>query len=74
MKPQDLKDVNDKIRRMIRKHLKANNETLTEFCRRAGLHQSQMWVYMNSKDPNKGMHTATLEKIGNALSRSNWRA
>ena len=67
MKATDLKDVNNKIRKMIRKHLKANDETLSDFCRRAKIHQSQMWVYMNSSDPKKGLHTTTLEKIGNAL-------
>ena len=67
MKPSDIKDVNNKVRRMIRKYLKANNETLSAFCRRAEIHQSQMWVYMNSKDPQKGLHTSTLEKIGNAM-------
>jgi len=67
MKPADIKDVNNKVRRMIRKYLKANNETLSAFCRRAEIHQSQMWVYLNSDDPKRGLHTNTLEKIAKAM-------
>ena len=41
--------------------------TLTAFAKATGIHQAQLWVYMNEKQ--KGLHTSTLEKIGNYLAK-----
>lgn len=67
MKASDLININDKVRQLIKAHLQANNMTLTAFAKATGIHQAQLWVYMNEKQ--KGLHTSTLEKIGDYLAK-----
>ena len=67
MENTDLINFNNQLRELILEHLDEQNITLTEFCRKAKLSQPQMWMFMNTKDPKKGLHTSTLEKIGDAM-------
>jgi lambda repressor-like predicted transcriptional regulator len=67
MKLTDLKNLNEKIRSEIKKHLKKEGITLHQFCKKVGVHQSQMWIYLYSDNKSAGLHSKTLEKIGNSL-------
>lgn len=64
---KQLCNVNSLTREMIKNHLLTENITLAKFSRDAELSQSQMWLYLNAENSNKGIHTTTLEKIGKYL-------
>ena len=69
MKAKDLKDLNKNVRLMIETFINDNdNMTLAKFSDEAGVHQSQLWMYLHSGDQKKGLHSSTLEKIGIYLS------
>lgn len=69
MKAKDLKDLNKNVRLMIETFINENdNMTLAKFSDEAGVHQSQLWMYLHSGDQKKGLHSSTLEKIGVYLS------
>jgi len=69
MKSEDLKELNENVKSMIQSHIDKNQITLTEFARNAKIHQSHLWEFMNTKDRKKGMHSSTLEKIGEFLNQ-----
>jgi predicted transcriptional regulator len=69
MKSEDLKELNANVKHMIQSHIDKNHITLTEFARNAKIHQSHLWEFMNTKDKKKGMHSSTLEKIGEFLTK-----
>ena len=72
MKAKDLKDINKNVRRMIKEHIDKNNMNLSQFAKESQVHQSQLWLYMNSNKAaglTKGLHTNTLEKIGRYLDK-----
>tara|TARA_R110000751_G_scaffold76140_1_gene153191 strand:+ start:7365 stop:7589 length:225 start_codon:yes stop_codon:yes gene_type:complete len=73
MKAKELKDLNKNVRVMIETFIKDNGMSLARFSDEAGVHQSQMWMYMNSGDPKKGLHSSTLEKIGIYLSAKSYK-
>jgi hypothetical protein len=49
------------VRNMIKNHL-ATGVTLYRFCADAGLHHSQIWMFLNHKE--KGLTSKALVKIG----------
>lgn len=68
MKVTDLKDINKSTRKMILDFMKLNNLTLNAFCKEAKLHQNQIWLYLYSGDEGKGVHSGTLQKLGEFMS------
>jgi hypothetical protein len=53
---------------MIVEAMTTNDLTLNQFAKNAGLHQNQLWLYLYSGTEKKGLHSYTLEKIGDYLS------
>ena len=70
MKAIDLKNLNANTRKMILDHLAITEMTLNAFARECGVHQNQLWLYLHSGDPNKGLHSTTMEKIGDYLHKN----
>lgn len=69
MKAKDLINLNNEVRQLIVQHLDRTGQTLNSFAREAGVHQNQLWMYLYSGEEKKGLHTSTLEKIGNYLAK-----
>jgi len=69
MTAKQLKNINNSVRKMINDHLTKTGTNLASFSKECGLHQSQMWMYLNDNDQKKGLHTSTLEKIGRYLDK-----
>ena len=68
MNAKDLKNINKTTRQMIVEAMTTNDLTLNQFAKNAGLHQNQLWLYLYSGTEKKGLHSYTLEKIGDYLS------
>jgi DNA-binding Xre family transcriptional regulator len=68
MTTNDLSNINSITRKLIRDYIVRNGITEAKFARDAGIHQNQLWLYLNSNNEKKGLHTTTLEKIGKFLS------
>jgi len=68
MNAKDLKNINKTTRQMIVEAMTKNDLTLNQFAENAGLHQNQLWLYLYSGTEKKGLHSYTLEKIGDYLS------
>jgi len=68
MTTNDLANINSITRKLIRDYIVRNGITEAKFARDAGIHQNQLWLYLNSNNEKKGLHTTTLEKIGKFLS------
>lgn len=64
MKAKDLANINEETRKMITEYISKHNITLNAFSKMAGVHQNQLWLYLYSGDPKKGLHSTTMEKIG----------
>lgn len=69
MTSKDLMNINVETKRLIAEHMEKKKMTLASFARGAGVHQSQLWLYINS-DTNKGLHGNTIEKIGKFLTEN----
>lgn len=70
MKAIDLKNLNANTRKMILDYIAINGMTLNAFARESGVHQNQLWLYLHSGDPNKGLHSTTMEKIGKYINEN----
>jgi len=64
MTSKDLSNINALTRKMISESMEKKKLTLNAFARGSGVHQNQLWLYMNSGDESKGLHSTTMEKIG----------
>lgn len=64
MTSKDLSNINAITRKMVSESMEKKNITLNAFARGSGVHQNQLWLYMNSGDESKGLHSKTMEKIG----------
>jgi DNA transposition AAA+ family ATPase len=67
MKTSDLKNINALTRKLILDYLSKSGMTLNAFAKESGVHQNQLWLYLHSGDPKKGLHSTTMEKIGKYL-------
>jgi len=67
MELTDLKGFNKKVRKLILEYLEKNDMTLHKFCKKVGVHQSQMWIYLYGDNKKAGLHSRTLEKIGEII-------
>jgi len=67
MTTNDLANINKITRKLIRDYITRNGITEAKFARDAKIHQNQLWLYLNSNNEKKGLHTTTLEKIGKFL-------
>ena len=66
MRAIELSNINESTRKMIKKFMKVNKMTLNAFAKNAGVHQTQLWVYLNDKE--RGLTSNTLQKIGKYMS------
>jgi hypothetical protein len=62
--PSQLANMNDSARRLINEYMELHGITLNYFAKQCGCHQNQLWLYLNSGEEKKGLHSGTLEKIG----------
>ena len=69
MKAKDLSNINELTRKLITDFITKKELTLNAFAKECGVHQNQLWLYLYSGDPNKGLHSATLEKIGKRIAK-----
>ena len=59
-----LSSINTELRKAINDHLKNTGKSLNQFCKDAGVQQNQMWMFLNRIDPERGLHSKTIQKIG----------
>lgn len=59
-----LSNINNELRNVIQNHLKNTGKSLNQFCKDAGVQQNQMWMFLNRVDPERGLHTKTIQKLG----------
>lgn len=59
-----LSNINQELRKAINDHLKNTGKSLNQFCKDAGVQQNQMWMFLNRIDPERGLHSKTIQKIG----------
>jgi hypothetical protein len=59
-----LSNINQELRDAINGHLKNTGKSLNQFCKDAGVQQNQMWMFLNRIDPERGLHSKTIQKIG----------
>ena len=59
-----LSSINKELRKAINDHLKNTGKSLNQFCKDAGVQQNQMWMFLNRIDPERGLHSKTIQKIG----------
>jgi DNA transposition AAA+ family ATPase len=69
MKAKDLMNINVETKRLIAEYMEKKQMSLASFARGAGVHQSQLWIYIHG-DMNKGLHGNTIEKIGKFLTEN----
>lgn len=62
--PSQLSKLNQSTRKLIIDYINRKGITLNSFAKQCKCHQNQLWLYLYSKEANKGLHSATLEKIG----------
>lgn len=61
MKAIQLANLNNLARDLIKAYIEKKKLTLNAFSKRAGVHQSQLYLYLEA---GKGLNASTLEKIG----------
>lgn len=59
-----LSNINQELRNAINEHLKSTGKSLNQFSKDAGVQQNQMWMFLNRKEPERGLHSKTIQKIG----------
>jgi len=64
MEAIELSKINELTRDMINNYMEKKKLTMHKFAKECGIHQSQLWVYLRSGDKTKGLHSGTLERIG----------
>lgn len=69
MNPTELKNINKATRKMILDAMDKHKLSLNQFAKNAGLHQNQLWLYLYSGAEKKGLHSYTMEKIGEYLTK-----
>ena len=72
MKANELKNINKSTRKLILDAMDKHNLSLNQFAKNAGLHQNQLWLYLYSGAEKKGLHSYTMEKIGEYLTKLKW--
>lgn len=60
----ELSNINQELRNAINDHLKSTGMSLNQFSKDAGVQQNQMWMFLNRIDPERGLHSKTIQKIG----------
>lgn len=63
MKIKDLANINAEVKEIITAYMQNKNLTLNAFSKKVGVHQSQLYLFLEATD-KKGLHSTTLEKIG----------
>ena len=60
----NLSNINNELRCAIQNHLVKTGKSLNQFCNDAGVQQNQIWMFLNRQDPERGLHTKTVQKLG----------
>ncbi len=63
----DLFTLNKQVKGMVESYIATKQITLNKFAKLSGVHQNQLWMYLNATEQGKGLHSTTLEKIGKFL-------
>jgi hypothetical protein len=69
MTAKDLMNINTETKRLINDYIERKGITLAAFSRMSGVHQAQMWIYINGNS-EKGLHGRTIEKLGKFLTEN----
>jgi predicted transcriptional regulator len=64
MKVIDLANINAEAKKIILSYMEKKSLTLNAFSKKAGVHQSQLYLFLEGGNDKKGLHSSTLEKIG----------
>jgi hypothetical protein len=67
MTPKHLANINTIVRKMIIDHLNKTGISENQFSKQCGIQQNQLWLYLHSGNDKKGLHSGTLQKIGEYL-------
>ena len=67
MKAKELASLNTSARELIQAYIDKKKLTLNGFSKKAGVHQSQLYLYLEA---GKGLHSSTLEKIGKYITEN----
>ena len=67
MRAKELANLNDLARDIIKAYIVKKKLTLNAFSKRAGVHQSQLYLYLEA---GKGLNASTLEKIGKYITEN----
>jgi hypothetical protein len=70
---KDLAKLNSATRTLILGYLEKKNISLNSFAKSCGVHQNQLWLYLNvdkTGDHGKGLHSGTIQKIGEYMSKN----
>ncbi len=67
MKAKELANLNTSARELIKGYIEKKKLTLNAFSKKAGVHQSQLYLYLEA---GKGLNATTLEKIGKYISEN----
>jgi hypothetical protein len=73
MTAKELSKLNVSVKKLVNDYMIKNNMTLNGFAKACGIHQNQLWLYLNTDktgDQKKGLHSSTLEKIGDYIARN----
>jgi hypothetical protein len=73
MTPKELSKLNTSVKRLVNNYMTEKNLTLNGFAKACGIHQNQLWLYLNTEktgDLKKGLHSSTLEKIGEFITKN----
>jgi hypothetical protein len=69
MKPEQLVTLNQDVCQMINEYMTKNNMSLNKFSKLAGVHQNQLLIYLSGQDDKKGLHSGSLKKLGEFMSK-----
>ena len=67
MKAKELANLNTLAKDLIKGYIEKKKLTLNAFSKKAGVHQSQLYLYLEA---GKGLNATTLEKIGKYISEN----
>jgi predicted transcriptional regulator len=70
MTPEQLITLNQDVRSLITDYLEKHQMSLYQFSKKAGIHQNQLYIYLNGQDEKKGLHSGSFKKLGIFMSEN----
>jgi plasmid maintenance system antidote protein VapI len=67
MKIKDLANLSNEARDLISKHLKDNDISVNALAIDAGVHPTQLWLFLRG---DRGLTDSSLQKLGQAIERN----